>query len=247
MSTPLSVAFRRLLGKDAKLVVRDRFLIGMVLYMVVFALVVRFGLPPGTRALVRSTGFDLSSYYPLIGSFLAVMATSLAGLLTGFLLLEEKEDRTLRALLVSPLRLRTYLGYRMAAPMALGCLAMPAVVLIAGVAVPPLWPLIAIALVASLFGVITALFVPATADDKITAFAMAKILSAASLIPVGAYFVRDPWQYLFGVYPPYWVFRAYWEASSVGTAWWLYLAAAVITHALAIVGLQRRLRTVMYR
>ena len=132
MSTPASVAFRRLLGKDAKLVVRDRFLIGMVLYMVVFALVVRFGLPPGTRALVRSTGFDLSSYYPLIGSFLAVMATSLAGLLTGFLLLEEKENRTLRALLVSPLRLRTYLGYRMAAPMALGCLAVPVVVLIAG-------------------------------------------------------------------------------------------------------------------
>ncbi|MFQ5705016.1 MAG: hypothetical protein ACE5HT_13475, partial [Gemmatimonadales bacterium] len=56
-----------------------------------------------------------------------------------------------------------------------------------------------------------------------------------------------PWQYLFGVYPPYWVFRAYWEASSVGMAWWLYLGAAVITHALAIVALHRRLLTVMYR
>ncbi|MEE8135056.1 MAG: hypothetical protein V3T56_08355 [Gemmatimonadales bacterium] len=247
MSTPVSVAFRRLLGKDAKLVVRDRFLIGIVVYLVVLALVVRFGLPPVTRALVRSTGFDLSSYYLLIGSVLAITATSLAGILTGFLLLEEKEDRTLRALLVSPITLRTYLGYRMLAPMALGGLAVPAVVLIAGVAVPPLWPLAAIALVASLFGVITALFVPATADDKITAFAMAKLLSGASLIPVAAYFVRDPWQYLFGVYPPYWVFRAYWEASSVGVSWWLYLAAAVITHAIAIVALQRRLRTVMYR
>ncbi len=131
--------------------------------------------------------------------------------------------------------------------LALGCLAVPAVVLIAGVAVPPLWPLSAIALVASLFGVITALFVPATADDKITAFAMAKILSAASVIPVAAYFVRDPWQYLFGVYPPYWVFRAYWSATAIDAAWWLYLAAAIVTHALAIALLLRRLRTVMYR
>ncbi len=247
MSTPASVAVRRLLGKDAKLVVRDRFLIGLAVYMILLAVVVRYGLPSSTRALVRSTGFDLSSYYPLIGSFLAVTATSLAGLLTGFLLLEEKEDRTFRALLVSPLPLRTYLGYRVASPMALGSLAVPAVVLIAGVAVPPLWPLAAMAIVASLSGVTMALFVPATADDKVTAFAMAKILSAFSFIPVAAYFVRDPWQYLFGVYPPYWVFRAYWEADAAGGVWWGYLAAAVVTHVIAIAWLVRRLRAVMYR
>lgn len=247
MSTPASVAVRRLLGKDAKLVVRDRFLIGVAVYMFVLAVVVRYGLPPSTRALLRSTGFDLSSFYPLIGSFLAVTATSLAGILTGFLLLEEKENRTLRALLVSPLALRTYLGYRMASPMALGILAVPVVVLIAGVAVPPLWPLAAIAVVASLFGVITALFVPATAGDKVTAFAMAKILSAFTFIPVAAWFVQDPWQYLFGVYPPYWVFRAYWEADAAGVVWWGYLTAAVVTHVIAIAWLARRLRAVMYR
>jgi fluoroquinolone transport system permease protein len=234
-------------GKDTKLVVRDRFLIGVAVYMLVLAVVVRYGLPPSTRALIRSTGFDLSSYYPLIGSFLAVTATSLAGLLTGFLLLEEKEDRTVRALLVSPLSLRTYLGYRMASPMALGSLAVLVVVLIAGVAVPPLWPLVAIAIVASLFGVAMALFLPATAQDKITAFAIAKIVSAFSFIPVAAYFVRDPWQYLFGVYPPYWVFRAYWEADAVSGMWWVYLAAGVVTHTIAIAWLVRRLRTVMYR
>ncbi len=247
MSTAAPAAFVRLLGKDAKLVVRDRFLIGLLFYLAAMALVVRYGLPPATRAIDQSTGVDLVPYYPLLGSFLAVTATSLAGILTGFLILEEKENRTLRAMLVSPLPLRTYLSYRMITPMVLGTIAAPAVVIVSGVAVPPLAPLAAIAVVASLFGIITALFVPATADDKITAFAMAKVLSAVTIIPAAAYFVREPWQFLFGVYPPYWVFRAYWSATSIDTMWWIYLTAAIVTHALAIALLLRRLRTVMYR
>jgi len=247
VSATAPAAFARLLGKDAKLVVRDRFLIGLLFYLAAMALVVRYGLPSATRAVGQSTGVDLVPYYPLLGSFLAVTATSLAGILTGFLILEEKENRTLRAMLVSPLPLRTYLSYRMITPMVLGTIAAPAVVIVSGVGVPPLAPLAAIAVVASLFGIITALFVPATADDKITAFAMAKVLSVVTIVPAAAYFVREPWQFLFGVYPPYWVFRAYWSATSIDTMWWVYLLAAIVTHLLAIALLLRRLRTVMYR
>ena len=40
MSATAPAAFARLLGKDAKLVVRDRFLIGLLFYLAAMALVV---------------------------------------------------------------------------------------------------------------------------------------------------------------------------------------------------------------
>jgi fluoroquinolone transport system permease protein len=61
-------------------------------------------------------GFDLSVYYPLIMSFIAVAMPMIYGALIGFLVLDQRDDNTITALQVTPLTLVGYLGYRVALP-----------------------------------------------------------------------------------------------------------------------------------
>ena len=61
-------------------------------------------------------GFDLEPYFLLLMSFVMLMAPMLAGVVIGFLLLDQQDDQTLTALQVTPLTLSGYFTYRIAAP-----------------------------------------------------------------------------------------------------------------------------------
>ena len=66
-----------------------------------------------TPLLVR-TGVDLAPFYPLVMGGYLMMAPGIVGMVTGFLLLDERDSRTLTALRVTPLSMRRYLAYRVA-------------------------------------------------------------------------------------------------------------------------------------
>ena len=100
-------------------------------------------------------------YHPLIASVLVMTTPNMFGAVIGFLLLDQKDDRTLTALQVTPLTVGGYLTYRIAIPMVLS-VAMTLVALeisglsglgsgkqlLAAVAAAPLAPVYALFLVA---------------------------------------------------------------------------------------------------
>ena len=224
-----------LVRTDLRLIGRDRFLLGVAAFILAVALVVRLLLPGVTRTLAGA-GFDLVPYYPLIASYVALFVGSqLAGVVYGFTLLESREDGTIRAVLASPLPLSTFLIFRTAAPVALGCVVIPAIAAIVGVALPPAAVLAPVALVAAMSGAIWALFVAALAENKVQAFAILKIAGAAGPLVLGAWFLRDPWQWLVGVIPAYWPLKAWWMALEGGAWWWpVTVGAALSSLAIAI-------------
>ncbi len=244
----LATAILQLVTVDAKLVARDRVLASMSGLSIAIALAMRFLLPTATRSLEANLGFDLVPYYPLVTSFVVMsIGAPLIGLVLGFVLVEAREDNTVKALLVTPFSLRSYLWYRALTPIVLGFLLTPLTAIVIGVGVPPLRALIPFSVVASISAGIAALFIPTFSDNKVQAFAMMKIFGALNWIPFAAYFVREPWQYIAGVFPPYWVFKGYWTATVGGSGWMIHFAIGAVTMWLALWWLVGRFHMVAKR
>ena len=69
----------------------------------------------------------------------------------------------------------------------------------------------------------------------------------AGLIPLAAYFIGEPWQFLAGIYPPYWTFKAYWVAVSGGGGWWIYLSIGAVTSLATLWAMMGRFESIAYR
>ncbi len=233
---------------DARLVARDRFLVWMMVFILGLSVIFRFAVPVAADALRATFGFDLETYYPLLASFVVMtFGAPLIGMIMGFVLVEAREDNTLKALMVSPLSFNWYLVYKAVTPILFGFILAPSVALIVGVGLPSLGALIPICVVASIMAGITALVIAALSDNKVQAFVVLKMWGANGWIPLAAYFVPEPWQYVAGVFPHYWVFKAYWLAVEGRPFWIPVLGVGAISMSLVLWLLGKRFQVVARR
>lgn len=203
-----------LIGADARLLWRDP-LLGWILFMPVgLALLLRVLLPASRDALLAGADMDLATYYPLIMGGYLMTAPGIVGMIVGFLLLDERDSRTLFALRVTPLPLRRYLAYRIVVPLFAGVVVTIACYPLVGVVPLPIGSLTAISLVGSLWAPLLALVLATAAPNKVAGFAVMKVLNSVTLLPIAASFLPIPLQYVAGVLPPYWPMRAFWSAAA---------------------------------
>src|SRR5690606_13230955 len=119
----------------------------------------------------------------------------MGGMMIGFIVLDERDDNTIKALLVTPLPVNYYLAYRVLIPMLLAFITIMADVLIINQAMIPLWQLVIIAAGASLTGPVVALFLATFAENKVQGFALNKIIGTLGLAILAAWFVAPPAQF----------------------------------------------------
>ena len=91
-------AWRALVRADSRSLWRDP-LLGWVLFLpVVLAIFLRVVVPRAGQLLLTTTGFDLAPLHPLIMGGYLMTAPGIVGMVIGFLLLDERDGRTLMAL-----------------------------------------------------------------------------------------------------------------------------------------------------
>jgi fluoroquinolone transport system permease protein len=235
---PLSL-FRSAGAVDLRNVLRDDLLAWVAAVPFLMALLYRFGVPPLARLLTRSLGFDLVPYYGLLMSFFVLLAPTMVGMVTGFLLLDERDEGILYALLVTPVSAGSYVGYRIAVPLLLGFAVTVAGYPVAGLAPLPALDLVAVAFVGALTGPVVALFLAAFAENKVAGFALVKVLNTINMLPVFAFFVAAPWQVAAGIVPAYWPMKMTWLAAA-GRPYAPYAGAGLTVYALVLFLLLRR-------
>ena len=54
------------------------------------------------------------------------------------------------------------------------------------------------------------------------------------------WFVAEPWQWLFGLLPPFWISEIYWMALEGNGLWWVALVAGIVLQVGLIVLLVQR-------
>lgn len=253
---------------DSRLILRDSFLRMMAAMIVLIALGLRFGLPPltgyleGLGLLPGAPGTEPAShYFPLALAYFSLFdGPLLVGFIFGFVVLDEKEDRTLDAMAVTPVALVDYMLWRSLLSWALGFGVTLAQMLFVGpaleqpgtdaAALPGVLPLINLCALAGLGAPLFMLFLSATASDKVQGFAMAKFIGLGGLLILVGWFLPSPLDWLPALFPPYLVAKAYWLSLSTGMgsgiggdagasslSLWLSAAAALLLHIVAIAGL----------
>ncbi|MCF4099601.1 hypothetical protein [Maritalea mediterranea] len=234
---------KQLARHDLKLIARDRFLMLMFSFLLVISLVIRFALP-ALDAHFRTIGFmpgpdiaePLSTYFPLlIGYLIVFQGMLLAGAVYGFMLLDEKGDKTLVAMQVVPIHMSQFIGFRLVMPALLSFIAFFGMMLIVGMHMPPLPAAIVIAASAALTSPITALFYAIFAQNKLQGFGMAKFTSVAGWVILIGWFIPQPFDWLASIFPPFFITKAYWMVLDGDPYWWVAIILGVISQ-LALIG-----------
>ena len=74
-----------------------------------------------------------------------------------------------------------------------------------------------------------------------------KFVGLAGWVILGAWFVDIPWQWLFGLFPPYWVTKAYWMVLDGNSWWWVALVVGIVTQIGLIGWLAKGFKEMAYR
>ena len=245
---PTATSVVRALGPiDVRSVARDSMLRWVIAAPIAYALAFRWGVPVLRSWLDERYGFDLTPHYPLLASFLVLITPALVGAVVGFLLLDERDDRTLTALQVTPLTVEGYLAYRIAVPMVVSVPVMMASIAISDLATMGVVPAFAAAAQAAPTAPLFALFAAAFASNKVQGFALLTGVGVLSWPPVIAWFVSSPWQVAFGLDPLYWPLKVFWMLEAGEARVWLYFLAGLSYQSLLIALLVRRFKTVIAR
>ncbi|MBX3057311.1 MAG: hypothetical protein KF770_12645 [Anaerolineae bacterium] len=225
---------------------RDPMLRWMLFAPLFLALIFRFVLPWGVQLAAVSFGVDARPYLPVFYAYIALLIPVLYGAVVGFLLLDERDDRTLLALQVTPLPLAGYAAYRIGVPLALSLLLTPPTFWVVGVPGLSLPQMVVTAVAAAPLAPIYMLLLAAFAANKVQGFALMKGLGIFLIVPLAAWFVPMPWQLLLGLLPTYWPVKVFWLLLA-GQPIWGFLIAGLIYQSLLVAVLFRRFQKVTNR
>ena len=210
MSRTLSL-IRSLGPVDLKSVARDSLLLMISFGALILAVLFRFLVPFVTDWMRAAYAIELTPYYPLFASVIILLVPGLVGVVVGLLLLDERDEHMLTALLVTPVPFSSYLIYRLGLPVALSFVLTPLMVNVAGLAVIPLGELLLLSVLSAISGATTALLLAAFAENKVTGLAVLKGIQSLQMLPLIAYFVAPPLQWTAGIIPSYWPLVVYWR------------------------------------
>jgi fluoroquinolone transport system permease protein len=213
-------------------------------YILTLTVILRLALPwlsdlPTVRELMP---VPPASLYPMIIAFIAVFnGALLGGTLSGFALLDEREDGTMTALLVTPLPAQAYLTYRATMPAILAfAVLVVQLSILNGLAPLAWWQILVVAAAGATTAPLTSLFFAGFAENKVQGFALVKFTGIGGFIIGASWFVAAPVQYLFGIFPPFWFARAYWMLLEGTAGWWVALLIGLVLHGLVGYALMRR-------
>ena len=227
-----------LLVNDLRNILREPMLMFAFMGPFLLSLAMRWMLPSVT--IYFADYVDLTLHYPLIFSFILLLAAMLTGMVTGFLLLDERDDQICMTLIVTPLGKEGYTLYRIIFPMVISFFYAIITLPIAGVTQIPIGSLIPIGLLAALEAPIMALFLASFAGNKVEGLALSKGFGLIMIPAIASYFMESKWQPLAGVSPFYWPVKTFLSIGTEGDAYWINFFGGLLTHSILLYGFIRR-------
>lgn len=215
---------------DARNITRDGILLLVTLAPLILAAVIRWGVPPLAEYLRQRTGFDLSQHYPFLIGFLTLVPPMMFGMVTGFILLDERDEEILTYISVTPMSRSGFVWYRMAGPVLVSFAFFLIFLRFTGLVPPDPVRDLPVAMLVALEAPLLTLFLAAFAANKVEGLALVKVTGIMFLAPFAGYFIPSRWQLLAGIFPPYWVTKAFVVGDRVGSGFWWYVLGGLLIH-----------------
>lgn len=220
----------RLASNDLRLILRDGMLAFFLAMPLLLVLVVRFGV-----AALTAQFPIVAAYHGPIAMAAGLQTALLAGFVSSFLFLEEKDEQVLAVLRILPITTFRFVVYRLLFATLFAGLGSGIVLVGGGVAYPGTALLPGLILLYGLTAPLITLIIATIAANKIEGMAYFKIVNLVLLLPLTYFFLPEWVGYAFSWIPTYWLFRLYERALEEGpTIGILGLALGVYLFWLAI-------------
>lgn len=235
-----------LLSYDLKSIQKDLMTMISIFAPILMALFFRFTTPVLDRAFFQGTPFTSSDQNLVIGLLLLLTTPVMIGIMSGFILLDEKDEGVAMSIAVTPFQLKGYLLYRLTLPMVISLLLAFPVLIIGGFTEIMTLRLLPFLLLILLETPLIALFMASIAENKVEGLAAAKVVSIILAIPIAIYFIDHPAMMLAGIMPPYWPLKGYlmtisgWNLTDL-----LFLLIGILYHLLLLYYLLKRYERTM--
>jgi fluoroquinolone transport system permease protein len=129
--------------------------------------------------------------------------------------------------------MRDYIAYRILLPLVGGTTSTLVGYPLIGLTTLPLTTLLAIAIVAGLSAPMLALVLASAAPNKVAGLAVVKVPNGVNLLPIAAFFLPVPLQYVARLVPTFWPMRALWSAAA-GEPYLVHLAIGALAATLVV-------------
>ncbi|MTI49285.1 ABC transporter permease [Sporosalibacterium faouarense] len=183
---------------------RDPLMKFMLFYPIILAIIGRFLLP----YIAKNSGFNIEQYADIIVVVLTLMTPIIFGALIGFSILDDRDDKILTSIKVTPLTIHQFLSFRLIMGLILSWVACAFVMWFSDIWSFSAGAIIAISLLASLASPMSGLLINALAKNKIEGFAIMKGTGAIIIFPIIALFFIDKKELLFSFAPGFWPAKA---------------------------------------
>jgi len=213
---------------DLKNIIREPMLMFLMAGPFIMSLSIRW-LFPFLAEYIRSY-IDLTVYHSLIAGFVLIFIPILLGMLTGFLLLDERDDYVFMTLIVTPLGKRGYIAYRVLLPTFISLLYTLLILPITNIVRVDFITLMPIAFLAALEAPIAALYLVVFAGNKVEGLALSKALGIFMIAPLVGYFVDSKWGLLAGLVPFYWPVMALVIGDYLKLRFWMHIGLGLLIH-----------------
>jgi fluoroquinolone transport system permease protein len=225
--TPLSVfvprRFVRLIASDAMNVSRDP----MLIFACVLSVLPAIGLSMGRTAIDGAgAAANITNLYAYFVPVALVLPAFLIGWVSGFLLLEDRDDGPLLAVEVTPVGRAGFLAYRLVISATIAGLitAMGIALLLPD---SPIWLKVVVLATIPADTVLASLALLTFARNKVEGLALTKLINIAAIIPAAA-FIPSPLRLVGAVVPTYWLGELIY---SEGIVSWVAVCLLVVSHA----------------
>jgi len=194
-----------LFRNDIKQILRDPvmtlLLVAPLLLIIVFKILEVFLIP----FLMQKTGFDVMPYASYVFSFILLMNSGMLGIVTGFMMLDERDGNIAQLLEITPLGRNGYLLNRLSFASILSivyCLVSFAVFSLVAL---PFYSVILLCVLSAIYTAIIGLLIYSGADDKVKGLTFAKGLNTLVLFAFTDLFALNWLTILSWFFPPYWI------------------------------------------
>ena len=216
----------KLLVNDLRNILRDRLLLySAFLIPLIIIIFTRLVIPWLSENIV-----PLQQYYSLLFMLFATTIPMMFGFVTGFLIMDERDENLLTVLRVMPISRSAYLIYRMAFMSVLSFIYILLFPALTGLIDISLLDFLPIAVLLALFTPVMGLIANIVANNKVQAFAVFKMLGGVFFLPLFAFFINNDFKYIFGVIPNFWTFMALDKLLNTGNQDVVFLGIGFIYH-----------------
>lgn len=217
-----------LIRADFRNILRDPTLLTAAFAPFLLLFVVIAGIPWATTYAVDRWSVDLTAHHRIIQIFFTLIVSLVYGIISAFIILEERDEEILSYIRITPLSMKGYLLYRIG----FAYFSTMGAVLVLTTALRvtnafSLFDSIYLFAVVPLESILLTLVVTTFARDKVEGLAIAKIAGILPFAAVGAFYLGSAWKLLLLIVPPAWITMTV-EAESPGKRIFFLLGSIVI-------------------